>query len=187
VEIPELEIKNSRLAEEVIKILQNTEDKFELAHRMVAIADDRIRNQTSRDVIDLAIEMARTPKFSLTKGDLRKIRHLLLASQEDLSQLESGVGDDFHINRIKYWVEEQLNQIPKTNAEKVHQKLRKGTVDKLARPLSPYLVRLSMPEVFANLNSIDVNDRCGLDRILDDLRERIEDVARIVKSPLVRD
>ena len=185
-EIPELGIKNSRLAEEVIEILQNTEDKFELAHKMVAIADDCIRNQTSRDVIDLAMERARTPEFSLSKRDLCRIKHSLLAAQEDLSQLKSAVGDGYH-TRISYWVEEQLNQIPKTNAEKVHQKLKKGTVDEPARPLSPYLVRLSMPEVFANLNSIDVNGRRELDRILDDLRERLEDVARIVKSPLVRD
>lgn len=190
-EIPELGIRNSKLADEVVDAIRDSKNIYEMAHHLVAIADASIHSQTVRDTIDLAIEYARTPGFSLSRRDLQMIKHSLLASQESLSQLKSEVGDDYYINGIKYWVEETLKRIPKTAVEKVHQKLGKGKVDKPAQPFSPYSARLQMPDVFKYAKEIERvvdkrNLRKELDGTLEDLYMRIEEVARTVKFPLAR-
>ncbi|MBC7219280.1 MAG: hypothetical protein H5T49_04020 [Hadesarchaea archaeon] len=130
-EIPELGIKDSKLAKDVVEILQSTDDKFDLAHKMVAIADERIRNQTTRDVIDIAIEMARNSNFSLTKEELRKIKQLLLKLKKDIELIESGVTDNYKLCcllRLREWAEDCFERIPKTVPELVLEKLEKGEV-----------------------------------------------------------
>jgi hypothetical protein len=54
VAIPELGIKNSKLAERVIKILQTVDNRFDLALQLVKIADEHIRSQTARELPGLS-------------------------------------------------------------------------------------------------------------------------------------
>lgn len=188
-EVPEFGIKNSRLANSVVRAIRDSSDAYEMAHRLVAIADDSIHSQTARDTVDLAIEYARTPGFSLSNRDLRRIKSLLRAALEDLNELKSEVGDDYFINGMVHSTKAWLNQIPKTLAEKVHQKLTEGEANDYGQSLSPYLMRLQMKANFGELKQIEqVVDENGLrsklGRALEDLRGRIEGVAQIIRFPV---
>jgi hypothetical protein len=142
VELPDLGINDSKLAEEVIEILRSTDDKYDLAHKMVAIADDKIRNQSARDTIDIAIEMARTPNFTLSDRGWKKIRRLLLSAKEEMDSLEktSNSSVAWVMRKLKIQIKNIINRIPKTVSELVFEKLSKGDVNK--QYLSPYYFRI---------------------------------------------
>ena len=63
-ELPELGIKNSKLADKVAQVLVIRSRK-EMAHKLVEIADTSIKCQMHRDVIDLAIDKVFGNKHSL--------------------------------------------------------------------------------------------------------------------------
>jgi len=174
--IPELGIKNSRLAEEVIGILQSTDNKFDIARRMVDIADGKIRNQVARDTIDMAIEMARTPNFSLGRKDVRKIKRLLVAAKDDcakIRRLSSSFGDC--LDGVEYWLEKLIASLPRSPEEMVYEKLKNGTITE--ENFSFYFMRLRLQEI---LGDIDACDAGGFEKVRNRLRSRIKAVAKIV-------
>ncbi|MEM3453337.1 MAG: hypothetical protein QW835_06925 [Candidatus Hadarchaeum sp.] len=143
-EVPDLGIKNSALAEEVIKALQSTDDKFEIARKMVDIADEKIRNQTTRDTIDIAIEMARTPGFTLRKRDYYRIKRWLSDASGVLKQMKKHAKEAeisvWHLNYLKSYIEFLIENLPKKTEEQVLEKLTKGEVKQ--NVIGPYLLRL---------------------------------------------
>lgn len=181
-ELPELGIRDSRLAEEVIEVLQSTDDKFDLAHRLVAIADDRIRNQTSRDAVDIAIERARTPNFSLSGKDLRKLKRLLLKAKEDLELIEkSGPANHcspYHSSYLKARVEGCIDRIPKTVSELVLEKLENGKV-RSGPPLTPYWMRLELSRIYGVLDLVRVEKS---DKHFRHLQKTFEKIAKAIGS-----
>ena len=146
-ELPDLGINDSKLAEEVIEILRSTDDKYDLAHKMVAMADDKIRNQSARDTIDIAIEMARTPNFALSNGEWKKIKRLLLSAKKEIELLAITFPITFSSNSVPWVVrdlrsqiENIIDRIPKTVSELVLEKLTNGSANQ--QYLSPYYFRI---------------------------------------------
>jgi len=147
VAIPELGIKDSKLAEKVIKILQSTDDKFELAHKMVEIADGHIRNQTNRDTIDIAIEIARRPDLKLDERDWQKVRRLLESAKNELQELSEGKPSVWRLFGKVDWI---LSRLPWPLEDMVFGKLSGNPAPD--RPLTPYSLRA---EVGACLRELD--------------------------------
>jgi len=152
VELPDLGINDSKLAEEVIEILRSTDDKYDLAHKMVAIADDKIRNQSARDTIDIAIEMARTPNFTLSNREWKKVRRLLLSAKKEIDSLEKTSNGPvmWVIRDLKIQIENIIDRIPKTVSELVLEKLTKGSANQ--QYLSPYYFRILAREYLKNVD-----------------------------------
>jgi hypothetical protein len=175
-EIPELEIKNSRLADKVIRALQS-EDKFDVAHKLVAIADESIRNQTTRDVIDLAIEMARAPCTPLRRSDYRKLKRLLLAAKKELEKINN---KSLLLITLIEAVEDIIRRIPKTVPEMVLEKLQNGEV-LTPPPLSSYWVRFVL---FRLQHSIATACKIIPEKNAERLRETFGEIGKIVGFPL---
>jgi hypothetical protein len=152
VELPDLGINDSKLAEEVIEILRSTDDKYDLAHKMVAIADDKIRNQSARDTIDIAIEMARTPNFTLSNRGWKKIKRLFLSAKEEIDSLEktSNSSVAWVMRKLKIQIENIINRIPKTVSELVLEKLTNGSANQ--QYLSPYYFRILARKCLGNVD-----------------------------------
>lgn len=179
-EIPELEIKNSKLAEKIISILQR-EDKFDLAHKMVAIADESIKNQLTRDIIDLSIEMARVPNIPLGRNDIRKLKCLLLEARQDLEELKNSVSDGhFLLNYLSSMVEDLIDRIPRTVPEMVLEKLRDGEV-RTPPPLSSHWMRFMLYRLQDRITSV-----CKIipEKNAERLRKTFGKIAEIVGFPL---
>jgi hypothetical protein len=188
VEIPELGIKNSRLADRVIDAIRNSGDIYDMAHRLVNIADTSIHNQRDRNLIDLAIERARTPGFSLSRKEKGRIKRLLMGALADVSHFRKALGTDaWPASRVSCWLKDQLCYF-KGTTEKVYEKLERGEVRQHDRPFSPYLMRLDLSRVFEELGDLDViaseKQYPRLTRAAKCMRKKLISIARIVKSPI---
>jgi hypothetical protein len=194
VEIPELGIKDSKLAEKVIKILQSTDDKFELAHKMVEIADEHIRNQTNRDTVDIAIEMARRPDLELSEGDWRKVRRLLESAKNELRELSER---EPSVRRLFGKVDWILTQLPCPLKDMVFGKLSGHPAPD--RPLTPYSLIVGVRACLREIDEIQSITSCenqanktgqgGLNRILGRIHRTLTKVLEITEgkpSPLNR-
>jgi translation initiation factor 2B subunit (eIF-2B alpha/beta/delta family) len=152
VEIPELGIKNSKLAEEVIKILQSTDDKFDLALQLVRIADEHIQSQTARDTIDIAIEMARTPSFELSERDWQKVRQLLESARSGLQEIMKFRAANPNAGNLFDRVDMILSRLPWSLEDAVFGKLSGNQAPD--RPLTPYSLRIGVRNCLKELDEI---------------------------------
>jgi hypothetical protein len=169
VAIPELGIKDSKLAERVIKILQTVDNRFDLALQLVEIADEHIRSQTARDTVEIAIEMARTPNFKLSEGKWRRIRHLLLSARSELQGLSEGEASTGRLLAKVDWI---LARLPWPPEDMVYGKLSGNPAPD--RPLTPYSLRIETRTCLRLLNEIVAENGSN--------RRELTSIGRIRKS-----
>lgn len=137
-EIKELGIKNSKLAEKVMKILSSYDDKFEIARRMTNIALSSVHSNLNKLTIDLAIEYANTPNLKYTMRDWQKIYRWMQKFKTTAANL---LKDD---HKIVLLIDRLMEAIPKPISFQVYMRLAGARIQSSKRPFTPHRLRAEL-------------------------------------------
>jgi len=123
-EIPELDIKNSKLAEDIVSLLREAKDKFDAAHKMVDIAYRIASRGANETALHLAIERARTPGFALGRKEMRRLENLIVSAEAQSRNLLEANPQNRDLNDLHELFRALVETLPKSTKELVFEKLK---------------------------------------------------------------
>jgi hypothetical protein len=180
-EIPELDIKDSKLAEDIIILLQGAKDKFDAAHRMIHIAYRIASRGANETALHLAIERARTPGFALGKREMKRLENLIASAEAQSRKLLGENPRNRDLNDLHGLFRALVETLPKSTKELVFEKLKTGTISESPLRFSPYLARLMLRGTLRKLALIE--SEIGKHPRIERIRALLKEMARIVRAP----